>query len=223
MREEPAFAPSSEGATPPNAATFSTADQNVLFTSDTHFWHENIIRFCNRPFASVEEMNQALVRNWNAAVRDNDVVFHLGDFGMAASGRMNDLYHALRGRIFLVLGNHDRRALRHPSSTWRFEAVAQQMTVSVDGVKILLNHLPFLCFPGAYRRDEWQLFGHVHSGPLHPVSIDSARLDMLFPTQYDVGVDNNSFAPVSFAALRDIIQRRVAGAKRHKAGPAVGH
>lgn len=54
--------------------------ENLFFTSDTHFFHEGIIKFCNRPFASVEEMNEAMIRNWNEVVHEKGTVFHLGDF-----------------------------------------------------------------------------------------------------------------------------------------------
>lgn len=60
--------------------SFNTNEQNIFFTSDTHFWHENIIKFCNRPFSSVEEMNDTIIENWNKVVGENDIVFHLGDF-----------------------------------------------------------------------------------------------------------------------------------------------
>ena len=53
---------------------------NIFFTSDSHFGHENIIRFCKRPFNSVREMNEELIHRWNSKVRPNDIVFHLGDF-----------------------------------------------------------------------------------------------------------------------------------------------
>jgi calcineurin-like phosphoesterase family protein len=59
--------------------------ENLFFTSDTHFFHEGIIRFCNRPFGSVEEMNETLIRNWNEKVPEDGTVFHLGDFAMGGS------------------------------------------------------------------------------------------------------------------------------------------
>ena len=103
---------------------------------------------------------------------------------------------------FLIPGNHDMKNIR-PGFMKRFEYVTQQMTIRVGGQSIILNHNPFLCYGGAYR-DVWQLFGHVHSGPLSKTGLDHPRLNMLFPLQYDVGVDNN-FRPVSFAEVRRII------------------
>ena len=180
--------------------------ENLFFTSDTHFCHENIIRFCNRPFGSVKEMNEALIHNWNETVPEDGTVFHLGDFAFGGAAEWCSVMNRLNGRIFLILGNHDIKNAKE-GFMGRFEHVSQQMTISVDGQKIVLNHNPFLCFGGAYR-GTWQLFGHVHSGPVSKNGKDLPRLNMLFPTQYDVGVDNNGYRPVSYARVKEIIKRR---------------
>ena len=81
-----------------------------------------------------------------------------------------------------------------------------QMYIEVDKQKIYLNHCPFLCYGGSYD-DTWQLFGHVHTRR-NNTGKDASRLSMLLPTQYDVGVDNNDFTPVSFAQVKAIILRQ---------------
>lgn len=183
----------------------------VYFTSDTHFGHENIIRYCNRPFQNAEEMNAELIRRWRETVPEDGIVFHLGDFAHGNARLWNDILCALTGRKYLILGNHDMKVLRQ-GYTGKFELVAQQMTIRVGGQAIVLNHNPFLCYGGSYR-DVWQLFGHVHSGPASHTGLDHPRLRMLFPLQYDVGVDNNDFRPVSFAEVKTKIDEQVAAAK----------
>ena len=178
----------------------------VFFTSDTHFTHANIIRFCSRPFKNVEEMDETMIANWNRVVGENDIVFHLGDFCMGGSTKWTNVLNRLNGKIYLIIGNHDMKNLRQSCSD-RFEKVAMQMYIEVDKQKIYLNHCPFLCYGGAYR-DTWQLFGHVHTNK-NNTGIDAPRLEMLFPTQYDVGVDNNNFTPVSFEQVKAIIQKQV--------------
>ena len=81
--------------------------------------------------------------------------------------------------------------------------------MKIDEQNILLNHYPFLCYSGVYHKNpSWQLYGHVHSGPLSTNGADNSRLVMCYSTQYDVGVDNNNFTPVSFFELKDIIDKR---------------
>ena len=189
--------------------TFSP-DQ-VWFTSDTHFGHENIIRFCNRPFSNAQEMNAELIRRWRDPVPEDGIEFHLGDFAHGSSRLWNHILCVLPGRKYLILGNHDMKSVSQGFMSL-FELVTQQMTIRVGGQTIVLNHNPFLCYGGSYR-NVWQLFGHVHSGPVSHTGIDHPRLNMLFPLQYDVGVDNNNFRPVSFAEVKAKIEAQVAAAK----------
>ena len=176
----------------------------VYFTSDTHF--NNIIGFCNRPFKSVEEMNEKLIENWNNVVGADDIVFHLGDFCLGGSAEWTKVLDRLNGKIYLIQGNHDMKNLRQ-GYTNRFELITMQMHIEVGKQKIYLNHCPFLCYGGAYR-DTWQLFGHVHTSKYN-TGKDKSRLAYLFPTQYDVGVDNNNFTPVFFEQVKSIIKKQV--------------
>lgn len=185
--------------------------ENVWFTSDTHFGHESIIRFCNRPFINAAEMNAELIRRWRETVPDDGIIFHLGDFAHGSSRLWNDILNALPGHKYLILGNHDMKAIRQGFMS-HFELVTQQMTIRVGGQAIVLNHNPFLCYGGSYR-DVWQLFGHVHSGPASHTGLDHPRLKMLFPRQYDVGVDNNDYRPITFADVKAKIEAQVAAAK----------
>ncbi len=178
----------------------------VWFTADTHFYHGNILGFCRRPFSSVDEMNEVLIANWNSLVAPDDHVFHLGDFCLGGAGKWTGILDRLNGRIHLVLGNHDTQYLGKGFMD-RFESVSTQELIEVDGQRILMCHYPFLCYDGAYD-GVWQIFGHVHSGT-GSEGLDIERLSILFPFQYDVGVDNNNYKPVSFRQLQDKIQSQV--------------
>lgn len=85
---------------------FKFSPDSTFFTSDTHFGHENIIKFCKRPYQSVEEMNEALIENWNKVIGKNDTVFHLGDFALGGSTVWNNTLDRLNGKIYLIFGNH---------------------------------------------------------------------------------------------------------------------
>ena len=181
----------------------------IHFTSDTHFSHENIIKYCNRPFESIEEHDEALIRNWNTKVGPNDLVFHLGDIGFGNVKRINEILNQLNGKITLVIGNHDWRIL-DKLNLERFELVTQQINMNINDQHIYLNHFPMLAFSGAYRGLEatWQLFGHVHTSPYTDEGLDHIRMKHLFTTQYDVGTDNNDFSPVSFEEVKQIIENQ---------------
>ena len=84
----------------------------VYFTSDTHFYHSNIIGFCKRPFKNVEDMNETLIENWNRVVGQDDIVFHLGDFCLGGSHEWTKILNRLNGKIYLILGNHDLKNIR---------------------------------------------------------------------------------------------------------------
>lgn len=184
---------------------------NVYFTSDTHFGHANIMRLCNRPFKTIGEMNDTLVRKWNEVVPEDGLVFHLGDFAYGPSGLWDDLLSQLNGRIVLILGNHDLQSLGEQYMS-RFEAIAAQMTMNIEGRKVIMNHYPFLTYSGVYHNGKsrvWQLHVHIHSGSMRNNGRDKDRIPLLLPTQYDVGVDNNDFKPVSWAHISSIITSQV--------------
>lgn len=82
--------------------------QLIHFTSDTHFFHANIIKYSNRPFRDVDEMNETLIRNWNAVVAPGDTVWHLGDFAFCPIEQFKRLLSRLNGTKHAILGNHDK-------------------------------------------------------------------------------------------------------------------
>ena len=183
--------------------------KHIFFTSDTHFFHKNIIWMCLRPYNSVEEMNQKLIENWNSVVTNDDIVFHLGDFAFAGQPAWRSIREQLNGNIVLIKGNHDENNLRNGCKVL-FDGVYEQIRLYIGTRCIYLNHYPFLCYGGSYKNEKdavWNLFGHVHSGP-NSTGLDINRLKVLFPYQYDVGVDNNNYTPVSYSQLINIINEQ---------------
>ena len=81
--------------------------KKVWFTSDLHFWHKNICKYCDRPYESVEEMNQGIIANWNSVVKEDDIVFVLGDLGFCGIEKLKVLIPQLKGTIVVIQGNHD--------------------------------------------------------------------------------------------------------------------
>ena len=195
---------------------FKFADgSKIFFTSDTHWGHANILGFCNRPFANVEEMNNKLIENWNKKVPTDGLVFHLGDFAWGGYPFWKNIRSQLNGEIILIKGNHDEKNMTPTAAEELFKFVTPQMKIRVEGRGVYLNHNPFLCYGGTYRDPKglvYQAFGHVHSGP-GAKGLDVDRLSILFPTQYDVGVDNNNYEPISWAEFDEKISRQLLKSK----------
>lgn len=189
----------------------------IYLTSDQHWNHDNIRKFCNRPFNSLEEMNKTMIENWNNVVPKDGLVFHLGDFAWGGYQAWKNIREQLNGDIILIKGNHDRK--NGPQSQQQYDALfkhtTQQMFVEIEGRRLYLNHVPFLCFDGIYRDKNglvFQAFGHVHLSNIKEFNLgkDAPRcLEMLFPTQYDVGVDFNNFTPISWFELNNRIMKQV--------------
>ena len=121
--------------------------------SDTHFNHYNIIKYCDRPFKTVEEMNQTIINNWNEIVKPDDIVWHLGDIGLGSKDKVAPLVKRLNGRKRLIKGNHDNLA----DSTYRemgFEYVSKYPIVLGN---YILSHHPLVPAPPYIN-----LYGHVH-------------------------------------------------------------
>lgn len=190
---------------------FNSSEVNIWFTSDLHFGHKNIIKFCNRPWETTEEMDEALITNWNSVVGEKDIVFDLGDFAFATNGRWKDILQRLNGKHYLILGNHDVTRWPGDKTMELFDRVEQQMIIYIDNRCIYLNHYPYLCYGGSWKNPEhavWQLHGHVHTCP-NSSGADDKRMIYKFPYQYDVGVDNNNYVPVSWNQVKEHINKQV--------------
>lgn len=113
----------------------------IYLISDLHLNHKNVIRYCNRPFKSMKEMNRKLINNWNSVVGDTDTVYFLGDFSF---GRPSLWIKKLNGNIIFIRGNHDRFGYTYAE-------------IEHDGFRFLLTHNP-----RRVEYDGWVIHGHVH-------------------------------------------------------------
>lgn len=191
---------------------FKTSEnQNIFFTSDTHFCHKNIINFCNRPFSDLQEMHREITRMWNETVRSSDIVFILGDIIFGGANAYEEILPQLNGKKYLILGNHDYKNFSLNKHKY-FEGVYDKMFIAVDNQEIILNHEPLLCFGGQTNNKIWHLFGHVHTTKnVNPItSCDTERMrSMATLTMYDVGMDFNDYKPISFSHIKKIIEGQI--------------
>ena len=157
-----------------------------FFTADQHYGHANIIRFCKRPFASVDEMDRELIRRHNEIVSEDDTVIHAGDFAFRNARSPQNYIDELAGNHIFVRGSHDR---------WMDETVREILELKIEKQILVVCHYALRTWPRSHY-NSWQLHGHSH-GTLEPEG-----------KQWDVGVDNNDFYPVSFEAIREIMAGR---------------
>ncbi len=167
----------------------------VYFTSDLHFGHRSILDMQNRPFTSVEEMNQALLTNYNAVVHNNDTVYLLGDICHHMDvDTANEIIGRMNGRKILVRGNHDKKY-----DPQLFDEICDFMTLSLNGQYFALMHYPMVEWPRSYY-GSIQLHGHIHS-----TEEDNEKNRTEGVLRYDVGVDANHFYPVSVNQIIDFL------------------
>lgn len=183
---------------------------NIYFISDTHFFHFNICKYCDRPFSSASDMNKTLISNWNSVVTHNDIVIIHGDFAFADKKGWNSILSSLNGYKILLKGNHDRESdIPHDQFLLiedMIELYIHDEEIEGKWQNIICCHYPILCYKGQHK-GYWQTYGHVHSR-INNTGNDRHLLNYLSPNQYDVGVDNNNFTPISYEQLKTIITKQ---------------
>ena len=145
--------------------------KDVWFVSDEHYGHENIIKYCGRPFSSVQEMDTTLIANHNKLVKDEDWVYHLGDF---AYTNKREYVSRLRGIHVLIAGNHDHFIKQADKEAFKIIYEAGYMFQDC-GIAIWLSHYPHYVWPTVYQVATAHFFGHVHNNldkSYHPLAIN---------------------------------------------------
>ena len=131
------------------------------YIADIHFGHKNMISFDNRPFSSVEEMDDVLITNWNSLVKHDDDVYILGDFCYRAEKTPAWYLKQLSGKKHLIIGNHDGELLRDDEVVEKLESIDKMLFVKDSGKNIVLCHFPIAEWNGFYR-NAWHIYGHLH-------------------------------------------------------------
>ena len=131
-----------------------------FYISDLHIGHENILRFDNRPFADVNEMNNKLIENWNARVRSDDTVYILGDFIWAKESEWPSIVGSLAGNKVLIRGNHDPK--QFSAATKRmFQEITDLKEIKDSGKHVVMCHYPIPFFRASFASTAFMLYGHV--------------------------------------------------------------
>ena len=166
----------------------------IYFTADTHFDHANIIRFCNRPFATVEEMNEALIANWNRKVHGNDTVYILGDMFFRTTDP-EPILRQLKGKKHLITGNHDSQWMKKVDLERWFVSVQPYLETSDGQHTLTMCHFPMVSWNHQSR--SYMIHGHIHEN----TDMDYWPLLVARERVLNAGCDINNFEPVSFEEL----------------------
>lgn len=166
----------------------------IYFTADCHFGHANIIKHTNRPFASVEEMDETLIQNWNKKVHRNDTVYIVGDLFFRAA-EVESTLERLKGKKHLILGNHDKSWIKKVEVGKYFESVHALAEISDGKHGITLCHYPLLSWDHAQRT--YMIHGHIHNN----TNMDYWPLLVNRERALNAGCDINGFEPVTFDEL----------------------
>lgn len=176
----------------------------TFFTSDLHFGHENVLMFDNRPFASVDEMDEELIRRWNNKVEKGDLVYVLGDFiWKAANNEAVNIIKRLNGQIILIKGNHDR-FIKNAGAKKMLAGLKDYDDICValsDGTvrRCILSHY-FMPFYNGHRNNAIHLHGHSHNTEEHYLElgiIQAIRNNGYEPQIYNVGCMLWNYEPVT--------------------------
>lgn len=190
----------------------------IYFSSDHHFFHNNVIKYCNRPYSSVEEMNQDFIQKWNSVVKPEDTVWYLGDFSLGKNA-VREITPRLNGSKHLVVGNHDWahpcQYKKNETKKAKFEAlylehgflsVQTQNKMTIANREVLLHHMPY-AGTGDHTYEEryteyrpankggWLLCGHIHN-------LWKQKDKMI-----NVGCDVWDYKPVSINEIESLITK----------------
>lgn len=169
---------------------------NIFFTSDHHFGHENIIEHCDRPFESLNEMNEMMIEKWNNKVGKNDLVYHLGDLSLLKADKTLEIIKRLNGRKRYIFGNHDKSWVKNKDCQKCFEVMKDLDYIKIGEQKIMLCHYAMLIWRSSYR-GSYHFYGHSHCNICHPNK-----------KAFHVGVDTCDFEPLEFSEIDNIIKAR---------------
>lgn len=164
----------------------------VYFISDTHFGHENIIKLCNRPFISVDDMNTYMVDKWRETVSNRDKVYIVGDLFYRCKS-IESILKSLSGEKHLILGNHDKSWLSGHEKY--FVSISLVDIVPTSRGNVVLCHYPWVSWPNQKR--SYMVHGHIHN------SVGDAFYPYLISNNHilNASVEVNGYKPCTIEEL----------------------
>jgi calcineurin-like phosphoesterase family protein len=167
----------------------------IYYTGDLHFGHKNVLKFDNRPFETVEEMEKIIMDSWNSRVTDDDDIYILGDFAYRNEKSVDWYLKRLKGKKHLIIGNHDGEIRNSETALACFESVDKMLYINESGNKICLCHYPIAEWNG-FHKGSWHIYGHIHNNKNDTYLFMKTRERAL-----NAGCMINNYIPVTFNEL----------------------
>lgn len=137
----------------------------IYFIADLHFGQEELNKTKDkRGFNTIDELNEYMIKQWNSKVEKDDTVIVLGDFSLTNAIETNEILERLKGKKWLIIGNHDRKLL--VDKKFRkdyFEVITPYEEIEVDGKYLILCHYPISTYINQFSDDTYMLHGHIHN------------------------------------------------------------
>ena len=172
----------------------------IFFTADTHFGHKNIIKYCERPFSDVHEMNKTITQRWNERISKEDTVYHLGDF---CFGKPGVYIEKLNGTIILIRGNHDKSFMGKYFEKHRY------LKMQIGRFNCLLNHRPVYPIGTPDPFNDHDMFALEKSHDCDIVLCGHVHEKWLWAGKsLNVGVDQHNFYPLSIEEIIELIENK---------------
>lgn len=203
-------------------------NKNTYFSSDWHIGHEKVLEYNNRPFINLKHMHRVLINNYNNTVKPNDICYFLGDMGLTKGDEIKKVIKRLNGTKILILGNHDKKGKQFWYSAG-FDLVMYGAKLYINHHEVTLSHCPLY---GVKREDTSHINGsenenwhreekHTKKGHSFPdwgqfhlhghTHAPNNETKVALGHQYDVGVDGNSYTPVSISKIESWIALTLKG------------
>lgn len=164
------------------------ANKNIWLYSDPHFGHKNVIKYCNRPFKTVGEMNTQLIKNFNKVVEHDAIVFILGDFSFLNTESTKEILKAMKGFKYLIKGNHDRKTNSFYRSIGFMEVYDKPILFTYKDFTYILSHDSINTAQGNFIN----IHGHTHGQTPN------------LPWSFDVSVENTEYKPIKLETIYNI-------------------
>ena len=167
----------------------------IYYIADLHLGHANVIKHDDRPFNSVEEMDNYLIDSWNSRVTDKDTVYIVGDFCYRSSNTPDYYLKQLKGHKILISGNHDHHLLKNKVACSYFDDIQSIKVVNDNKRNIVLCHYPLAEWNGFFR-DSYHIYGHIHNN-----KNQAYQFMKQFDNALNAGCMLNNYMPVTFDEL----------------------